>query len=69
MDLLLIIIRSWLFGKIGYGVRKVYFFIIGRDKKTVKKKKRAVNEDDFGDEIIGFIVLIVFLALAQCLIR
>ncbi len=69
MDLFLMIIRNWVFGKIGYGVRKVYFFLIKKDDETPKKGRRNNADcDHFADEFIGFIVLMLILALAQYLI-
>lgn len=69
MDLFLIIIRNWVFGKIGYGVRKTYFFLIKKDDETPEKKRRKnADGNHFADEFIGFMVLMLILALAQYLI-
>ena len=71
MDLIAIISSSGLSRKIGIGVKKVYYFAFKKDLTVVKRKKgrNIIDREDKSNQIIGFLTLILILAIPQYFIR
>jgi hypothetical protein len=67
-EIISIFIGRWIFGNIGYGIKRCFYFLIGSD--YIRKKSKSdfgpmLDMEEFSNRVIGLLTLCVAIMIAK----